>query len=106
MTNDDKALVDALRKFPTTVHSPQEAADRIEAQAAEIAHLRGALQAIMDGSMERPLGKSLFPDGRPSKHDQCIHGVSMNEYCEGCIDDFIDETLSELKDSIAGNHLE
>ena len=73
-----------------------ELADRIEAQAAEIVKLREALRTVEQG-VPRPVGRSWFPDGRPSKHDQCIHGIWMYEPCEGCTDAFIAAALGEPK---------
>ena len=64
-----------------------------EAQAAEIERLREALRTIENGSVKRPVGNSWFLDGRPSKHDQCIHGIWMYKPCEGCTDAFIAEAL-------------
>jgi len=49
MTNDDKALVERLRKWAKSDFGLVvmfEAADRIEAQAAEIERLRGALDML------------------------------------------------------------
>ena len=67
-----------------------------EAQAAEIVKLREALRKIEQG-VPRPVGKSWRVDGRPSKHDECIHGIWMYETCEGCTDAFISEALGETE---------
>ena len=70
--------------------------EQIEAQAAEIEKLREALRTVEQG-VPRPVGRSWFPDGRPSKHDQCIHGIWVYEPCEGCTDAFITATLGETE---------
>lgn len=101
MTDD---LVQRLREMgehPCRVDFPigadlREAADRIEALEVENERLREALRTVEQG-VPRPVGRSWFPDGRPSKHDQCIHGIWVYEPCEGCTDAFISEALGETK---------
>lgn len=66
----------------------------LSGQQERAAKLRQALVTIHEGAEPRPVGKSWFPDGRPSKHDQCTHGVWMYETCDGCISAF---AASELK---------
>lgn len=63
---------------------------------AENKRLREAMRTVEQG-VPRLVGKSWFPDGRPSKHDQCVHGIWMYEPCEGCTDAFIAEALGETK---------
>jgi hypothetical protein len=64
--------------------------------------LCGALEAVTGASYPRPVGKSWFPDSRPSKHDQCVHGVWMYETCDGCLDAFVTATLAKAKDRTNG----
>ena len=125
MTDDDKALVERLRDNDRNIYLPLlgEAADRIEAQAAEIERLkyngihschdqcerplcvlerenerlREALKQIETGTYPRPLGKSWRMDLSSSKHDRCIHDEWMYEVCEECLDDFVRATLGETK---------
>ena len=69
---------------------------RITALEAENERLREALRKIEQG-VPRSVGKSWRVDGRPSKHDECIHGIWMYEVCEGCTDAFIAAALGETK---------
>jgi len=69
--------------------------DLIDRQAAEIARLRGVLEAIEAGTIPRPVETPWFPDGRPSKHDRCQHDVWMYQACEGCTDAFIRQALGD-----------
>lgn len=74
--DDTIRLLDArIATLTTELTALRDAGDR----------LAGALEAIEGGNIDRPLGKSWFPDGRPSKHDRCIHDVWMYEACENCI---------------------
>lgn len=65
------------------------------AQSARIAALEEALRGIEEGTIERPVGSSYREDGKPSKHDRCIHDVWMYEACEGCIDAHITKALGK-----------
>lgn len=67
----------------------------VERQAAEIARLRGVLEAIEAGTIPRPVETPWFPDGRPSKHDRCKHDAWMYQACEGCTDAFIRQALGD-----------
>lgn len=78
------------------VNAFKAAIEQHEALEAENKRLREALRTVEQG-VPRPVGKSWFPDGRPSKHDQCVHGIWMYEPCEGCTDAFIAEALGETK---------
>lgn len=60
-----------------------------------------ALRTILDGNYPRQIGRHWNPDKRPSKHDQCTHGIWMYETCEGCLDDFV----SGILEKIDGDHL-
>lgn len=45
-----------------------------------------ALNAIVEGRYERPLGTIWRQDKVRSKYDRCLHGQMMCEPCEACID--------------------
>jgi hypothetical protein len=55
--------------------------------------LRGAMQKIADGNVERPVFTCYREDGKPSKNDQCRHGMVMYYDCGECIADFVKATL-------------
>jgi len=67
-----------------------QVADRYE----EMARYRQALQAVQQGNVPRPRGEYWRKDRKPSKHDLCIHGQSVNSSCSGCIDEYIESVLS------------
>ena len=48
--------------------------------------LEKGIRDFVHGDIERPLGKRWRSDGKPSKHDKCVHGVWMYEECPGCAD--------------------
>lgn len=62
---------------------------------ARIAALEDALRAIEEGTIERPILWTYREDGKPSKHDRCIHGARMWETCAGCIDAHIAKALGK-----------
>ena len=62
---------------------------------ARIAALEKALREIEEGKIERPILWTYREDGKPSKHDRCIHDVWMYETCEGCIDAHITKALGK-----------
>lgn len=64
------------------------AVNALPALIDEIERGRDFARAIAEGDETRPVGKAWFPDGRPSKHDQCKHGVWMYETCGQCVSDF------------------
>lgn len=72
-----------------------EAATLLRAQSARIAALEDALREIEEGKIERPILWTYREDGKPSKHDRCIHDVWMYETCEGCIDAHITKALGK-----------
>lgn len=108
MSDEENALVKQLllakRSYVVGGHTKHEwvnpdgpvAVNRIDAQATEIEKLRDALRKIEQG-VPRPVGKSWRVDGRPSKYDECIHGIWMSETCEECTDAVISEALGETK---------
>jgi hypothetical protein len=55
-----------------------------------------ALRAILSGDYPRPIGKYWNPDKRPSKHNQCTHGIWLYEPCEGCLDTFVAGVLAKI----------
>jgi len=48
--------------------------------------MRKAITDFLDGNYERPVGIVFRSDGKPSKHDRCIHDAWMYEGCEACIE--------------------
>ena len=72
-----------------------DAAALLRAQSAHIAALEKALREIEEGKIERPILWTYREDGKPSKHDRCIHDVWMYETCEGCIDAHIAKALGK-----------
>ncbi|MEH3121131.1 MAG: hypothetical protein PGN16_03985 [Sphingomonas phyllosphaerae] len=72
--------------------------ERIHATPTEDARervkvLEEALEAIRDGDVPRPVHCHWRADGKPSKLDECKHGVTMSEDCAGCTAEFIDTAL-------------
>lgn len=55
--------------------------------------LEEALEAIRDGDVPRPVHCQWRADGKPSKLDECKHGVTMSEDCAGCINEFVATAL-------------
>lgn len=73
-----------------------EACNAYPALREQAEALAKALETVLYG-VPRKVGKAWFPDGRPSKHDQCEHGVWMYEPCENCTDAFCDEALAAYR---------
>jgi len=65
---------------------------------AENKRLREAITNYLDGGYDRPLGKMWRADGKPSKHDLCVHGSSMYQSCENCIDSHFEAALTPPKE--------
>lgn len=73
-----------------------EAAEaKIERLTAQLAEARQALAAIRDGDVPREAAAIYRTDGKPSKHDQCEHGVWHYEDCGSCISNFAAQALGE-----------
>jgi hypothetical protein len=62
---------------------------------SEVARLREALETIRNGDEPRPVGDTFRCDGKPSKHDKCVHNVWMYEYCGGCVMEFARAALKQ-----------
>lgn len=56
-----------------------------------------ALEAIEAGTYARPIGERWISEDSPSKNDTCIHGVWMDETCEGCLGAHVQKALGKAK---------
>lgn len=102
-------------KMPSVHKAAASAADHIERLEAELAAekalhaitidvsvrfmrerdaLRETLAKIVTGDYPRTVAHYWRADQKPSKHDQCEHGLSMWQVCENCLDAFVEQTLS------------
>lgn len=53
------------------------------------------LKTIAEGDEPRPIGKVWNSDGKPSKHDKCIHDRWMYEDCGQCVAEFAQSAIDE-----------
>lgn len=72
------------------------------ADGERIKALEAGIQAFLDGDYERPVGKEWRSDGKPSKHDRCVHDVWMYEYCEACVDLHFQDLLNAARERQGG----
>lgn len=84
-----------VAKMHAVMEALAPAATLLRAQSARIAALEDALRPIEEGTIERPILWTYREDGKPSKHDRCIHDVWMYETCAGCIDAHIAKALGK-----------
>lgn len=85
---DRDVIVEAVNALPGLLTT-------LEHLSLQLSERTAALTKIAEGDEPRPVGKHWFPDGRPSKHDQCTHGVWMYEACGNCIAEFARKSLGE-----------
>lgn len=98
----EQSLVERLRSvdisWSETGEWCAEAAAEIERLTAENEKLRGALGKVLSGDVPRERYIPHRDDGKPSRYDQCQHGLTMREDCPNCIDLFIATALDDTID--------
>jgi len=70
------------------------AVSALPALIERVERLEEGLRQIGEGDEPRPVGARWRDDGRPSKNDQCTHGIWMYETCGNCIAEFARSILS------------
>lgn len=71
----------------------------VEALEQRNTELTDALERILSGDIPIEIGERWRHDGKPCKHDRCVHGRVQYEDCGNCIDDFVRATLSKQSDN-------
>ena len=67
-------------------HEAEKAIRRAERAEAEVARLRAAIKAVIDGD---------YPNPRDHRPGNCKHGVFYWEDCHQCIDEWLTKALAE-----------
>ena len=57
--------------------------------------LEAGIRSYMSGHFKRKVGTPYRKDGIPSKHDKCIHGLSMYDECDGCVCEHFEKVLAD-----------
>jgi hypothetical protein len=89
------AFIAAARELvPALAAEVRAQRETIAGLEARVEALTGALTAVADGDVPRPVKEPWSGLDTPSKHDICPHDLPMWQDCPGCIEDFARLALS------------
>lgn len=72
--------------------TPERLAHALAQARARAAFLEHAIRTVVEGE-HFILGHLYRADGKPSKHDTCVHGQARFQGCEACTLDFLSRAL-------------